>query len=333
MNKLSVTVLLASMLTVFANAASSGENDSSKEIAEIIGPVLGTYVKMQDAYFLDAEKIGSFNYIGFVIPRDVPYVEFGESESPKGLFVTVKNTIGKCSAGRKIISITPYTENGGHVLKYKCASAAGCESLYPNLKYVCQDEMNLDASSVEEGIMKDSRDGKAYKTVKFSNVGQTWMAENLNYKIDGSRCLLDKKANCKKYGRLYTWNAAMKACPTGWRVPDSRDWIGLFIEAGWDGEKEGPKGEILEIGEKLKSKNGWRNNGNGTDDLKFTAQPGGLAIVSKNMFLEDAAAFWSSFESSRGDVLTYWVTFVRDDVLPAYGKKDDFLSVRCVKDE
>ena len=66
--------------------------------------------------------------------------------------------------------------------------------------------------------------------------------------------MLDKKANCKKYGRLYTWNAAMKACPTGWRVPDSRDWIGLFIEAGWDGEKEGPKHEILEIGKKPKVK-------------------------------------------------------------------------------
>lgn len=145
--------------------------------------------------------------------------------------------------------------------------------------------------------------------------------------------MLDKKANCKKYGRLYTWNAAMKACPTGWRVPDSRDWIGLFIEAGWDGEKEGPKHEILEIGKKLKSKNGWKNNGNGTDDLKFAAQPGGLAIVSKNMFLEDAAAFWSSFEFSSGDVLTYWMTFVQDDVKTPVAGKDDFLSVRCVKDE
>lgn len=286
MNKLSVTVLLASMLTVFANAASSGEKDSfmdrktKEEIAVIIGSMFKHYIVMQNAYFLDAEKIGSFNSIDLFIPRDVPYLEFGESESPKGPFFTVKNTIGKCLAGRKI-SITPYTENGGRVLKYKCASDAGCESLFPSLKYVCQDEVNLDASSVEEGIMKDSRDGKAYKTVKFSNVGQTWMAENLNYKIDGSRCLLDKKANSKKYGRLYTWNAAMKACPTGWRMPSLRDWLTLFIgEAGWDGLNEGPKGEILEIGEKLKSKSGWQRNG--TDVLKFSVLPGGIANIKKN---------------------------------------------------
>lgn len=331
MNKLSVTVLLASMLTVFANAASSGENDSSKVIAGTIGAAFGMYVKMQDAYFLDAEKIGSFNYIGFVVPFDLPYVEFGESESPKGLFVTVKNTIGKCSAGRKIISITPYTENGGRVLKYKCASDAGCESLFPNHKYVCEDEVNLDASSVEEGIMKDSRDGKVYKTVKFQNVGQTWMAENLNYKIDGSRCLLDKKANCKKYGRLYTWNAAMKACPTGWRVPGLRDWLGLFIgEAGWDGLNEGPKGEILEIGEKLKSKSGWQRNG--TDDLKFSVLPGGIALIKKNIFLEGVGVLWSSEVNQDGMVWVYWFND-RDDISTPVAGKDDFLSVRCVKDE
>ncbi len=330
MNKLSVTVLLASMLTVFANAASSGENDSSKVIAGTIGAAFRMYVEMQDAYFLEAEKIGSFNYIGYDVPVSLPYVEFGESESPKGLFVAVKNTIGKCSAGRKI-SITPYTENGGRVLKYKCASDAGCESLYPNLKYVCQDEVNLDASRVEEGIMKDSRDGKAYKTVKFPNFEQTWMAENLNYKIDGSRSLLDKRANCKKYGRLYTWNAAMKACPTGWRVPSLRDWFTLFIgEAGWDSLNEGPKGEILEIGEKLKSKSGWQRNG--TDDLKFSVLPGGIALIKKNIFLEGVGGLWSSEVNQDGTVWVFWFND-RDDIINPVAGKDDFLSVRCVKDE
>jgi len=325
MNKLSVTVLLASMLTVFANA----DSQKDVEIAKEVGRAFGEYVVLQET-MLDAEnRIGTVKEILFTMPSSENF-EFGESKSPMGIYAIAKKTIGKCPKGGKWL-ITSHEKNGN--LKFKCQIDAGCESLTPNLKSVCEYEVNQNASSVEEGIMKDSRDGKVYKTVKLPNVGQAWMAENLNYKIEGSRCLLDKKANCKKYGRLYTWNAAMKACPTGWRVPDSRDWIGLFIEAGWDGEKEGPKQEILEIGKKLKSKNGWRNNGNGTDDLKFTAQPGGLAIVSKNMFLEDAAAFWSSFESSRGDVLTYWVTFVRDDVLPAYGKKDDFLSVRCVKDE
>ena len=327
MNKFSVTMLLVSALAAFANA------DSQKdiEIAKEIGPVFGKYVVRQEAMVRAEHKLGNVNEIFLNLPTSENF-DFRESESPKGVYAVAKKAIGKCPKGGKWL-ITSRLK--GETLKFECQIDAGCESLTPTLKSVCGLDVNLNDSQVELeiklGTLKDSRDGNVYKTVKYGSSDLTWMAENLNYKTDGSRCLLDKKANCQKYGRLYTWNAAMKACPTGWRVPGPRDWIGLFIEAGWDGEKEGPKKEILEIGKKLKSKNGWKKNGNGTDNLRFAALPGGLANVSKNMFLEDAAAFWSSFESPRGDVLTYWVTFVRDDVLPAYAKKDDFLSVRCVK--
>jgi uncharacterized protein (TIGR02145 family) len=323
MNKLSVTVLLASMLTVFANA----DSQKDVEIAKEVGRAFGEYVVLQEA-MLDAEnRIGTVKEILFTMPSSENF-EFGESKSPMGIYAIAKKTIGKCPKGGKWL-ITSHEKNGN--LKFKCQIDAGCESLTPNLKSVCEYEVNQNASSVEEGIMKDSRDGKAYKTVKFSNVGQTWMAENLNYKIEGSRCLLDKKANCKKYGRLYTWNAAMKACPTGWRVPDSRDWIGLFIEAGWDGKLKGPKREILEIGGKLKSKSGWRQNG--TDDLKFSVLPGGLVLVKKNIFLEGEGVLWSSEVNQDGMVWGCWFFNDRDDISTLWGSKDNFLSVRCVKDE
>lgn len=55
------------------------------------------------------------------------------------------------------------------------------------------------------------------------------MAENLNYEMDnrdryGSYCYDDDPGdddpgNCDKYGRLYTWIAAMNACPEGWHLP------------------------------------------------------------------------------------------------------------------
>ena len=74
--------------------------------------------------------------------------------------------------------------------------------------------------------LTDSRDGQVYRTVTIGE--QTWMAENLNYAMDGSYCYDDDPANCAKYGRLYTWSVSKTACPTGWHLPTKDDWWTLF---------------------------------------------------------------------------------------------------------
>ncbi|WP_461252221.1 FISUMP domain-containing protein, partial [Treponema sp. R8-4-B8] len=54
-------------------------------------------------------------------------------------------------------------------------------------------------------------------------------------------------ADCYEYGRLYDWNTALSVCPTGWHLPNRKEWQGLVNYAG---------GKDV-AGNKLKSTSGW----------------------------------------------------------------------------
>ena len=79
----------------------------------------------------------------------------------------------------------------------------------------------------------DAKTEQLYKMVTIApegtNYSETWMAENLNYETANSWCYGDKEENCAKYGRLYTWAAAMEACPTGWHLPSQDEWKELIV--------------------------------------------------------------------------------------------------------
>lgn len=69
--------------------------------------------------------------------------------------------------------------------------------------------------------------GQSYKVIVIDSL--IWMAENLNYDIgEGSLCFENDTANCLKYGRLYTFDVAIKACKElGWRLPTKEEWEAL----------------------------------------------------------------------------------------------------------
>lgn len=65
--------------------------------------------------------------------------------------------------------------------------------------------------------------------------GQTWTMRNLDVTHAASFCYADDEANCRRYGRLYTWESAAQACQTlgaGWRLPTDDDWRQLARRYG-----------------------------------------------------------------------------------------------------
>ena len=209
--------------------------------------------------------------------------------------------------------------------------------------------------SINYGEMTDSRDGQVYKTVKIGT--QVWMAQNLNYKTENSYCYNDSTIYCDKYGRLYTWAAAMDSvrtgcgdgmicshaepvqgiCPDGYHLPSVEE-FGVLIEA------VGPQKEAGKI---FKSTSGWASpklsnrdavdeSGDGTDAVGFTALPAGYRDYDGG-FGDDGyeTTFWSSTDGSKEvanflrldyyDRGAVWATNYVVEKRLAY-------SVRCLKD-
>ncbi len=97
------------------------------------------------------------------------------------------------------------------------------------------------SSSAQEGggSLTDPRDGKVYKTLTLDialaggvTVQRTWMTQNLNFEVPDSFCYQGEQAYCEVYGRLYTFRAAIAACPEGWHVPTIGEWTLLFRPFG-----------------------------------------------------------------------------------------------------
>ncbi|OWV06235.1 fibrobacter succinogenes major paralogous domain-containing protein [Fibrobacter sp. UWH1] len=179
------------------------------------------------------------------------------------------------------------------------------------------------ANKQNQGSVKDSRDGKTYKTVKIGN--QTWMAENLNYKTKESVCYGNKDANCKEYGRLYTWGGAQNACPAGWHLPTKEEWEILLKNVG--GKET--------AGRALKSRHGWNDDGNGFDNYGFSALPAGFRN-NLNDYFSDAgyyAYFWSASQIESNSFYAYrmYLYYNLEDARMNYVNKYYGFSVRCLQ--
>jgi len=201
-------------------------------------------------------------------------------------------------------------------------------------------------------------DGNIYKIALFADYW--WMTENLkttNYNDSSNiSCVndqsiwlrLDSAAYCyyknneiyaDTFGLMYNWYSVNsgKLCPIGWRVPTDYEWKQL---EGFSDTKYGIEDSIwtkmglrgFDAGQRLKSIKGWREGVNGTDDLGFTALPGGERL--SRFYAGGSSGFWwTSTEASSSSAyyrsLIYSFEFVARDTHP---KRMGF-SVRCIKNK
>ncbi|MBR3072690.1 fibrobacter succinogenes major paralogous domain-containing protein [Fibrobacter sp.] len=190
--------------------------------------------------------------------------------------------------------------------------------------------------------LKDYRNGQIYKTVTIGT--QTWMAQNLNYESANSYCYNDNASNCTKYGRLYTWAAAVGksedvcgydhscslpsgyiqgVCPSSWHLPTKTEWETLITAVG------GPS-TAAKI---LKSTSGWNNDGNGTDAFSFSALPAGYRDYNWYYDYKGLDAnFRSSTEYGSGNAYFMYLGYYDDNAGLYDVNKGNGFSVRCLKD-
>ena len=91
---------------------------------------------------------------------------------------------------------------------------------------------------VHASIKRSAPVGTVFQTTppfKRMQDGRQWTTTNLDVDLDGSYCYGDAPANCQRYGRLYTWEAAQKGClhlGEGWRLPTNDEWRQLATRYG-----------------------------------------------------------------------------------------------------
>jgi len=135
-------------------------------------------------------------------------------------------------------------------------------------------------------------------------------------------------ANGEKYGKLYNWyavNDSRGIAPDGYHIPSDAEWRKLTDFLG---------GEYV-AGAKMKSKSGWKNDGNGTNESAFSGLAGGYRYGSGTFYTDGVGVESSWWSSSEGDTSVAWGRYLyynSGNVNVGKYDKGAGLSVRCLRD-
>jgi uncharacterized protein (TIGR02145 family) len=198
---------------------------------------------------------------------------------------------------------------------------------------------------------------------------QTWLAKNLNYAVEGSKCYgeggevvigedenynpitktlspAEVQVYCVKYGRLYDWATAMglpSSCNENSCSSQIQPKHKGICPSGWHIPSDNDWDILMNYvggyetaGAKLKAMSDWNENGNGTDQYGFSALPGGSGYSDDivGAYLGIAGRWWSTNEDKDDSYYAYNRRMDYDSEIVFWNDKhkSDLYSVRCVKD-
>jgi len=256
-----------------------------------------------------------------------------------------------CLTGMNEVVVT--CPNGGPKISSSSvapsSSSSGCTADNNTATQYCSNGTMKQYGSVTYG-------GQTYKTVVIGT--QTWMAENLNYNVSGSKCYAEGVSgvstdsiakNCAKYGKLYNWATAMALptscnrnscasqistkhrgiCPSGWHISNGAEWITLNDFVGGSA--------VI----KLRATSGWLLSGNFNLDYQcedtygFSALPGGYSQYGNSggdFYNVGSRGHWWFANEFDSNLAYFW--FMTDNGGNGYSQYDkaDLRSVRCLQD-
>jgi uncharacterized protein (TIGR02145 family) len=221
-------------------------------------------------------------------------------------------------------------------LQVQC-SARGCKPLMTGIKdrarpirvFVVAIALSVAFGSVSAFLERlSAQDRKAsgtgYSSKRMAD-GKQWTTLNLNVQIVPSYCYEDAELNCRRYGRLYTWESARRGCQSlgaGWRLPTDDEWRQLAKHYGGVSEDSEDKGKAAYAALFAGGNSGFNAllGGGRSDDRQYAR-------------LEAHGFYWTASESDPASGWFY--NFGRGGLAlhrQTGGEKERAFSVRCVRE-
>lgn len=156
--------------------------------------------------------------------------------------------------------------------------------------------------------------------------GKDWTTVNLNVKASPSYCHDDAEANCRRYGRLYTWESAQRVCQSlgnGWRLPTDAEWRQMARHYGGVSDESADKGRAAYTALVIGGTSG------------FNAVLGGNRSVDGQYARSEAhGVYWTASENDSKSAPFY--NFGKGGQAlhrQPQGEKQMAISVRCVREQ